>query len=380
MKADTLSDMIEYMTDRVGLVHQMPFTCDREGFPATFEKVSNQISASEIGINLPDFVFSMVLQIFFGTVQSRIYLSADLLGINCHTGMSCLMRKNVLEEVGGLRAFGCYLAEDFFMAKAFTDHGWKLAISSQPAWQNSGVCDISTFQARLTRWAKLRVAMMPTMILLEPLSECMVIGAFASWSVSVLFHWDALVFYLVHILMWLLSDWLMLSTVQNGTLPFNKFEFVVGWLLRECTGPYLFFNALWDPAIRWRERIFRLAWGGIAYEIPAANSSCTTTNSIIKTSNCKISNLINKETPEKHATAIATGTIAVANASSDMMVAATEDYEDETINNKSFSCNIINATKSLISPTNKNFMKSSEGSDMDHELSALQHICISVNS
>lgn len=189
------------------------------------------------------------------------------MGINCHTGMSCVMRKKALDEFGGLRAFGCYLAEDFFIAQAFLDHGWKLAISSQPAWQNSGVCDITTFQARLTRWAKLRVAMVPTMILLEPLSECMIIGALASWSVSVLFHWDALVFYLVHVLMWLLSDWLMLSIVQNGTLPFNKFEFVVGWLLRECTGPYLFFNALWNPAIRWRERIFRLAWGGIAYEI-----------------------------------------------------------------------------------------------------------------
>lgn len=275
-----------------------------------------------------------------------------------------------------------------------------MSISSQPAWQNSGVCDISTFQARLTRWAKLRVAMMPTMILLEPLSECMIIGAFASWSVSVLFHWDFLVFYLVHILIWLLSDWLMLSIVQNGTLPFNKFEFVVGWLLREWTGPYLFFNALWDPAIRWRERIFRLAWGGIAYEIPSsATNNCTTTNSIINTSsNCKISNLINNKdqtTPDKMAaTAVgagtglgvgaigATGPIAIANASSDMMmVTATEDDEDDTtVNNKSFSCNIINATKSLISPTNKNFIKTSDGGDIDHELSALQHICISVNS
>lgn len=184
--------------------------------------------------------------------------------------MSCLMRKNVLaDDLGGLKAFGCYLAEDFFIAQAFMDHGWKLAISSQPAWQNSGICDISTFQARLMRWVKLRVAMLPSMILLEPLSECMILGALASWSVSVLFHWDALVFYLVHILMWLLSDWLLLSIVQNGTLPFNKFEFVVGWLLRECTGPYLFFNALWNPAIRWRERVYRLAWGGIAtqYEI-----------------------------------------------------------------------------------------------------------------
>lgn len=32
--------MIGYMTDKVGLVHQLPFTCDREGFAATFEKVN----------------------------------------------------------------------------------------------------------------------------------------------------------------------------------------------------------------------------------------------------------------------------------------------------------------------------------------------------
>lgn len=67
--------------------------------------------------------------------------------------MSCIMRKSVLDEMGGLRAFGCYLAEDFFIAQAFIDHGWKLSISSQPALQNSGICDITTFQARLTRWA-----------------------------------------------------------------------------------------------------------------------------------------------------------------------------------------------------------------------------------
>lgn len=153
-------------------------------------------------------------QIFFGTVQSRIYLTADLAGINCHTGMSCLMRKNVLIEMGGIRIFGCYLAEDFFMAKAFTDYGWKTSISSQPAMQNCGTCNIASFQARLTRWAKLRVAMVPTMILLEPLSECMIVGIFASWAVNVLLHWDALVFYLVHILLWFLSDWILLSIVQ----------------------------------------------------------------------------------------------------------------------------------------------------------------------
>jgi ceramide glucosyltransferase len=93
----------------------------------------------------------MLFQIYFGTAQSRIYLAAEFIRINCHTGMSALMRKSVLDEEGGLKTFGCYLAEDFFIAKSFTDRGWKIRISTQPAMQNSGYCDVTSFQARLTR-------------------------------------------------------------------------------------------------------------------------------------------------------------------------------------------------------------------------------------
>lgn len=39
MKDDTLVDMVDHMTEDVGLIHQMPFVCDRPGFPATLEKV-----------------------------------------------------------------------------------------------------------------------------------------------------------------------------------------------------------------------------------------------------------------------------------------------------------------------------------------------------
>lgn len=243
MKEDTLLDMVSCMTEDVGLVHQMPFTCDRDGFAATLEKV------------------------YFGTAQARIYLVADFLRVNCHTGMSALMRKALIDEVGGIEAFSCYLAEDFFLAKSLKERGWRMCVSSQPAWQNSGLCEINSFQARLTRWAKLRVAMVPYTILLEPLSECVVIGACASWAVWFLFSWDPLVFYLVHVLVWFLLDWILLSIIQNGSLPFNKFDFVIGWLFRECSSPYLYLHALWDPAIRWRERTYRLKWGGVAEEL-----------------------------------------------------------------------------------------------------------------
>ena len=67
--------------------------------------------------------------------------------------MSALIRKSALNEEGGLKVFGCYLAEDFFMAKSFTDRGKKMRICSQPALQNSGICEVNSFQARLTRYS-----------------------------------------------------------------------------------------------------------------------------------------------------------------------------------------------------------------------------------
>jgi len=39
VKEDTLSDMVHALKDNVGLVHQMPFVCDREGFAGILEKV-----------------------------------------------------------------------------------------------------------------------------------------------------------------------------------------------------------------------------------------------------------------------------------------------------------------------------------------------------
>lgn len=92
-----------------------------------------------------------LLQIYFGTLVARIYLVADLMGINCHTGMSALMRKCLINEVGGIQAFSCYLAEDFFFAKSFSDRGWRIRVARSPALQNSGFCEIHSFQARLQR-------------------------------------------------------------------------------------------------------------------------------------------------------------------------------------------------------------------------------------
>lgn len=80
-----------------------------------------------------------------------MYLSANLFGINCATGMSALMRKEILDSEGGIKSFGKYLAEDYFIAQAVQNRGLYTVICSQPALQNAGDNSVHLFQSRITR-------------------------------------------------------------------------------------------------------------------------------------------------------------------------------------------------------------------------------------
>lgn len=243
MNRDTLKCMALALRENVGLVHQMPFVCDREGFAAVLEKV------------------------YFGTQHAKIYLTADLLGINCVTGMSCLFRRSVLDEVGGLKALGQYLAEDYYLGKIFFDKGWKTSICSQPAWQNPGTYSVANFQARMTRWVKLRSAVQPFIVLMEPISEWLILGLIMSWAVTVIFGWSPVAFFFVHTLVWFLLDYILLRIIQNGPLPFSKTEYVIGWLFRECTSFYLLLRAHSSPILTWRSKHYLVKSSAQAEEI-----------------------------------------------------------------------------------------------------------------
>lgn len=60
-------------------------------------------------------------QVYFGTHHSRMYILATLANKNCANGMSWLVRKEALEQEGGIEAFREYLAEDFYMNQALLD-------------------------------------------------------------------------------------------------------------------------------------------------------------------------------------------------------------------------------------------------------------------
>ncbi|VDK67339.1 unnamed protein product [Litomosoides sigmodontis] len=237
MREDALMDMVNAMRDDVALVTQMPFCADRPGFGANLE------------------------QVYFGTGHARIYLAGNCLRFICSTGMSSLMRKCALEDAGGMENFSDYLAEDYFFGVA----GWKIAISGLPAMQNTASPHPNTFHERICRWIKLRIAMLPHTIILEPLQDCFLSSVLGCCAVLILFPSSPIYvfYYLVsHLTYWIFCDYTLIHLVQNGPLPFSFAQFLFIWLYRETLSFPTWCRALLNPNIKWRKGNFRLCWGG----------------------------------------------------------------------------------------------------------------------
>lgn len=66
--------------------------------------------------------------------------------------------------------------------------------------------------------------MVPHTIVLEPLSECLILGACAAWAAHTLSGGsiDPYAFYMIHVLVWFLLDWILLNVMQVHC-SFNKY-------------------------------------------------------------------------------------------------------------------------------------------------------------
>lgn len=125
---DTLLDMVDCMDEDVGMVNQVAYFRERDGFLPFFEKI-----------------------IFNSGIIKYLLFYKVLTGVSCN-GMSALVRKDVLEMAGGLKYFGGFIVEDNEMSNVIDALGWNVTFSRQFALQNSGTCDISSIYMRLQRW------------------------------------------------------------------------------------------------------------------------------------------------------------------------------------------------------------------------------------
>ncbi|XP_053405294.1 ceramide glucosyltransferase-like isoform X2 [Mercenaria mercenaria] len=243
IKANTqiLMDMVcKLQKPNVALCHQMPFTTDHKGFAQSLEKT------------------------YFGGAFARYYLAFNVLGLCCATGMSYMVKKVLLDEVHGLNWYGKYLAEDFFLTYALHEKGYRLVLSAYPAQQNLAQTEVMGYKNRMVRWLRLRLNMMPLVSgFLEPLTECIPIGMYAAWSLYHFLGINPYIFFSVHIVAWLVSDYLLLRMVQHGNPPFSKLQYLFAWCLREFLAVWVFFEALISPrTITWGKRTYKLSLGG----------------------------------------------------------------------------------------------------------------------
>uniref|UniRef100_H2YPF3 ceramide glucosyltransferase n=1 Tax=Ciona savignyi TaxID=51511 RepID=H2YPF3_CIOSA len=226
----TLRDLVSKMKDKVALVHAVPYTSNRKGFASSIEKVNLSCFDTD-SLNRP--LCITMPTVFVGQLKS-------------------LMLKDIKSTCS------------YHVNSVFIPSGYKLTLSSHPALQNSGNYGVGKFIERMTRWTKLRVAMVPFAVILEPFSECFLSGLLFSWSCLHFFKWNMLVVFLYHVLAWFILDYILFRQLENGHLLMTKCDFLVAWFVRETLTPYIIFSALWDPTINWRTGKYRLRCGGKA--------------------------------------------------------------------------------------------------------------------
>ena len=60
----------------------------------------------------------------------------------------------------------------------------------------------------------MRAAMIPSLIVLEPFGECLLIGVVMSWSVSAVYSVDMILLFITHCLLWFIGDYILVGTVE----------------------------------------------------------------------------------------------------------------------------------------------------------------------
>lgn len=153
------------------------------------------------------------------------------------------------------------------MAKYILDNGWRCAVAYMPARQNLGNPTVPAFLDRMTRWKKLHIAMVPLVVLLEPLMEWLVSGALMAYSCYYFLNWNILTVYLYPMLIWFLCDYILLRVIENKKLAISKCDFLAACFFRTIITPYIIFSALKTPHINWMGRKFKIRWGGTGEEI-----------------------------------------------------------------------------------------------------------------
>ncbi|KAF9110319.1 hypothetical protein BGX27_006501 [Mortierella sp. AM989] len=237
------------MKPGVGLVHHLPFG------------VRPQTLGSELEL------------MFLDTVHAKMYLFINWTGLaSCVVGKSNLYRRSDLDKVGGLAAFGKFMAEDNLVATAIFNMGYKHEMTSDLAYQSLGSMTPSDYFLRRARWTRIRKYTVTAATVVEPFIEMIGCGLVASYGFNLLWNIHMLNFLAFHVVIWFLVDWTMYQAL-SGDKTDNLRGFLMAWCLRELAALPLFAYAVAGSTVDWRDQTFLLLRDGTVKAVPSSLSA-----------------------------------------------------------------------------------------------------------
>ncbi|KAK7059131.1 Ceramide glucosyltransferase [Paramarasmius palmivorus] len=246
---------------RIALVHHVPFAYSTEF------KLGSRIDEA-----------------FLNTNHAKMYIAINTVAVDsCVVGKSNLYRRSDLERVNGslkpikstdphakqeglcgLAAFGKFLAEDNTIASAFWHElGMRHDLSCDVARNVVGNMSFSDYVWRRIRWIRVRKHMVLLATLLEPFTESVVLSVIGGSSLRYLFGIPSWIFLMVHFSLLLFVDLDVYSSLAGHPLPASiRWEFLMGWVIREVCALPIFLCAIMGDQVVWRARRYTILRNG----------------------------------------------------------------------------------------------------------------------
>ncbi|KAF9162285.1 hypothetical protein DFQ26_003706 [Actinomortierella ambigua] len=239
--------MDKMMLPGVGLVHHLPFG------------IRPQSLGSELEL------------MFLNSVHAKMYLFINITGLaSCVVGKSNLYRKSDLDKVGGLAAFGKYMAEDNLVATAIFNMGYKHEMTSDLAYQSLGSMTPTDYFLRRSRWTRIRKYTVMAATVIEPFIEMIGCGLVASYGFNMLWQTHVLNFLAFHFVTWFLADLSLYQALSAKKID-NLRGFLMTWTLRELTALPLYTYAVTGSTVDWRDQAFMLRRDGTVQAVAGSN-------------------------------------------------------------------------------------------------------------
>ena len=147
-------------------------------------------------------------KVFFATHNARVNIVLSIFRPSVITA-AVLIRKSALDECGGLRAFGCYLAEDLHLGDELTRRGYKHVLGDKLAWQNPANTTVWDVFNRQIRWKRLRQTSVLYLTIFDPITECVVMGLLASMALHHVVDAPMGLVFSCNTLAWCLMDYIL---------------------------------------------------------------------------------------------------------------------------------------------------------------------------